>query len=351
MDHYEEAKKLYIEGKSLRTIEEMIGFPRKKLSRLLKNDNLLRVFHNGTSLETKCDYEQLVHYGIVQEYLAGKSILELSMEFDFSASKINRILEYHKTDRSRSYRSYTLKEDVFEKVDDEDSAYWLGFLYADGYISNDGNTLEIGLSSKDRDHLEKFKLFIQTDSPIKDRDILLNGKLFPSSRVQICSRKLVSDLSVLGCMNKKSLILEFPTTEQVPEHLVQHFMRGYFDGDGCYHLSKTDKQRQFSIIGTESFVERYEEILFALGVNRTKISRCGQAYQSRHGGNNQVNKITSFLYDNASIYLERKYNSIFLPSPEETPVMMSAELSGEVLPENTGQPEPKALSNPTNKLW
>ena len=85
MDHYEEAKKLYIEGKSLRTIEEMIGFPRKKLSRLLKNDNLLRVFHNGTSLETKCDYEQLVHYGIVQEYLAGKSILELSMEFDFSA--------------------------------------------------------------------------------------------------------------------------------------------------------------------------------------------------------------------------------------------------------------------------
>ena len=351
MDHYEEAKKLYLEGKSLRAVEEMIGFPRKKLSRLLKNDNLLRVFHNGTSLETKCGYEQLAHYGVVQEYLAGKNILELSLEFDFSASKINRILEYHQADRSRSYRKYILNEHVFETINDEDSAYWLGFLYADGYVSNDGNILEIGLSSKDKDHLEKFRLFVETDSPIKDRDILLNGKLFPSSRVQICSKKLVSDLCALGCMNKKSLILEFPTTEQVPKHLIQHFMRGYFDGDGCYHLSKTSNQRQFSIIGTKSFIQSYEEALFTLGVNRTKLSRCGQAYQSCHGGNNQVNKITSFLYNNASIYLERKHNSIFLPSPEETPVMMSAESSGELLPENTGQPEPKVLSNPTNKLW
>lgn len=329
MDHYEEAKKLYIEGKSLRTIEEMIGFPRKKLSRLLKNDNLLRVFHNETSLGTKCDYEQLIHYGVAQEYLAGKSILELSSEFDFSTSKINRILEYHKVDRSRSYRRYALNENVFETINDENSAYWLGFLYADGYISNDGNILEIGLSSKDKDHLEKFRLFLETDSPIKNRDVLLNEKVFHSSRLQICSKKLVSDLSALGCMNKKSLILEFPTAEQVPEHLIQHFMRGYFDGDGCYHLSKTSNQRQFSIIGTKSFIERYEEFLFVLGVNRTKLSRCGQAYQSCHGGNKQVNKITSFLYNNASIYLERKYNSIFLPSPEETPVMMSAELSGD----------------------
>ena len=329
MDGYKEAKTLYEEGKSIRAIESETGFPRKKLSRYLKRDGLLRPFHNNTSLKAKCEYEELVHYGVVQEYLSGKSIEELAKEFYFSGSKINRILEYHNVSKRAQKRTYSLDETVFETIDTEEKAYWLGFLYADGYISNDGMILEIGLSSKDKNHLEKFKLFIQSDCPIKDRDVFLNGKSFPSSRIQVCSKKMSSDLEALGCGNNKSLTLQFPTNEQVPKKLIHHFMRGYFDGDGCYFLRSADNQRHFSVIGTEDFVKEYDNVLFELGVNQTKYGRAGKAYVLRHGGNRQVPLITSFLYNNASIYLERKHNSIFLPSPEETPVMMSAELSGD----------------------
>lgn len=46
------------------------------------------------------------------------------------------------------------------------------------------------------------------------------------------SQKTVDDLKQLGCIERKSLILKFPTEEQVPFDLLHHFIRGYFDGDG-----------------------------------------------------------------------------------------------------------------------
>ena len=31
----------------------------------------------------------------------------------------------------------------------------------------------------------------------------------------------------------KTFTLRFPTENQVPKELLRHFIRGYFDGDGC----------------------------------------------------------------------------------------------------------------------
>jgi len=59
-----------------------------------------------------------------------------------------------------------------------------------------------------------------------------------------------------GCVPRKSLILEFPTT--VPEHLLKHFIRGYSDGDGCiywgYNKYKTNVTSEWSILGTKEFL-------------------------------------------------------------------------------------------------
>lgn len=320
---YSVAKNLYTNGCSLREVEQQIGFPRKKLSRLLKQEGILRSFHDGSSLEVKGEYEELIHYEIAHQYQQGKTMLELEADFGFSASKINRILFYHNVERTHTSRKYDFWEDAFATIDSEEKAYWLGFLYADGYISKDETTLEVGLSAVDKEHLKKLQSFLGTDAPISERDVLLDGKLFPSVRLQVCSKKMVFDLIQLGCENNKSLTLVFPSEEIVPPEMLHHFMRGYFDGDGSYFV-RADGQPHFSVIGTETFVKEYDKILHALGVNQTKLKSEGKAFSLRHSGKHQVQKIVDFLYKDATIYLERKHSKI-LPSPGETSVMMSAE--------------------------
>ena len=116
----------------------------------------------------------------------------------------------------------------FEKIDTEEKAYWLGFLYADGSVGSKENKIELGLAEKDLSQVEKFKQFIGLDNKISYRK---NTKSYRSSfRSQKCKQDLISQ----GCVPKKSLILTFPTEQQVSHSLICHFMRGYFDGDGWF---------------------------------------------------------------------------------------------------------------------
>ena len=59
----------------------------------------------------------------------------------------------------------------------------------------------------------------------------LNNNRQNQYKICVCGTKIHHDLEKHGCVENKSLILQFPTT--VPEELMHHFIRGYFDGDGC----------------------------------------------------------------------------------------------------------------------
>ena len=67
-------------------------------------------------------------------------------------------------DKNRVSRKYNFDENFFDKIDTEEKAYWLGFIYADGAIFK--RTLSIRLSTKDIHHLEKFKKILNTDAAI-----------------------------------------------------------------------------------------------------------------------------------------------------------------------------------------
>ena len=49
---------------------------------------------------------------------------------------------------------------IFENIDTEEKAYWLGFILADGYLNTDKHMVRIKLGDVDKKHIEKFIAFI-----------------------------------------------------------------------------------------------------------------------------------------------------------------------------------------------
>jgi hypothetical protein len=82
------------------------------------------------------------------------------------------------------------------------------------------------------------------------------------STFSIYNTKIVSDLYKHGCVNNKTFKIKLP---KLREDLIRHFIRGYFDGDGCISLPN------IKILGNEDFISSLQK--FRLYVNIFKLSR------------------------------------------------------------------------------
>ena len=78
---------------------------------------------------------------IIEEYLNNKSLRKIEEEYGVSRNTISKFLEKNniKTTTGNHYRKYFHQEDFFENINTEEKAYWLGFMFADGYISEKRN--------------------------------------------------------------------------------------------------------------------------------------------------------------------------------------------------------------------
>lgn len=189
----------------------------------------------------------------------------------------------------------------FEKIDTEEKAYWLGFLYADGSVGSKESKIELGLAEKDLHHIEKFKNFMGIANKICYRP---QSK---SYRISFRSDNCKTDLINKGCIPKKSLILKFPTEEQVPFYLIKHFIRGYFDGDGWF--TNTGSYFQIGIIGTKDFIEGFLNCVDIINTKNTifTVHREDGAKRYVFGALNDVTNFLNWIYKDATIYLDRKY--------------------------------------------
>lgn len=209
-------------------------------------------------------------------------------------------------------KKYNYNENYFEEIDTEEKAYWLGFIAADGSIVNNGSALEISLKQSDRNHLIKFANAIgETDRMVKDRNQKCsNGKYYSTSRISVCSSIMTNHLAKYGIVQNKGFNLVFP--DFLKEELLRHYLRGYFDGDGS--ISTNGKNRNGSpkyalnLIATESFLEDFMTWLNHLGISKVKLQNKNKMKVWNKVGINQIRIILSYLYDNCTIYLDRKYN-------------------------------------------
>jgi intein-encoded DNA endonuclease-like protein len=191
----------------------------------------------------------------------------------------------------------------FEKIDTEEKAYWLGFLYADGSVGSTESKVELSLAEKDFHHIEKFKEFMGINNKIAYRD---KAKAY---RISFRSDSCKQDLIKQGCIPKKSLILKFPTKQQVPFYLIRHFIRGYFDGDGWF--TNTDSCFQIGLIGTVDFIKGFLDTVDNININTQNkiftVHREDGAKRYVFGAINDVTNFLNWIYKDANIYLDRKY--------------------------------------------
>ena len=204
-------------------------------------------------------------------------------------------------------RKSHVNDHIFDVIDTEEKAYWLGFLYADGNVHKHNKSwhIELTLQERDFEHLRKYAAFIGFMREPKYRK---NTKAY---RISTGSRRMAEQLIEKGCVPKKSLILTFPSHDIVPENLMRHFIRGYFDGDGCICLRNNVHSVVpcVSVIGTKEFLEG---LLNEYGGNEVQTIKKDKRSPSNtyevlfH--KDEGLRFLSYMYDTSSIYLQRKFD-------------------------------------------
>lgn len=240
-----------------------------------------------------------------EKYEKGK---ELYLNKEYSLTKISKLLNLNRGRLSNYLKENNIEvinrqnfseinTNIFEVVDTEEKAYWLGFLYADGYVSNKTNHIELALALKDEKHIKKFCLFINYQGTINKNEERV--------RISFQNKKMKNDLIKLGCTPNKSLTIKFPQENVIPNKLIKHFVRGYMDGDGYIGWHQNGFGRLGICSGSKIFLQ---ELVNVMNWKQNKITqdKRSNTYSIEWAGYPVYNMLSD-LYENAQIYLDRKH--------------------------------------------
>lgn len=233
---------------------------------------------------------------------------QIATELKVSRVTVQRTLKRLNVSTPNYHNSLKFDNTVFDSIDTEEKAYWLGFLYADGNVSSTINNVELSLSDADTPHLEKFRLFLKNESPVKIGKVTCQGKEFGRCRLAVTNKHFKEQLIALGCVPNKSLVLTFPKNIFSHDDLKYHFIRGYVDGDGSITFTQTGKLR-LDIIGTKEFLLGIKEI-FPEFSELKKDKRWKHNTYYINCAYDNANKVLTKLYKDSTIYLQRKYDRI-----------------------------------------
>jgi uncharacterized protein (DUF433 family) len=347
---------------SLRTIAGKYKCDKRVISNVLKRNNisLKSTYHDDAYNKIK----QVDIENIIQKYIGGLSSYQIAREYEVTPSRITQILRknniertdmkirpeqyddvvqmyasgltmdmiaerYHCTHnivmkvlkrcgvasrgRDEWLRKYTFNEHYFDDIDTSNKAYILGFLYADGCNHSGSNGVSLKLQERDREILEKINKEIENKKPLTFVDLKKQNEKWQNAyEISLFSKHLSETLTQKGVSPKKSHTITFP--EWLRDDLYPDFIRGYVDGDGC--ISKDIHHTGVYIVGTESFCESLGKIFEdVLEITNYHINVPGRAKENNTNtrtiqinGISDVQKFLDWLYKDAELYLQRKYD-------------------------------------------
>ena len=221
-----------------------------------------------------------------------------------------------------------IRHNFFSKIETELQAYLLGFIYSDGCINIQRHTLSIHINDIDSELFELFKI-ISPDAYTQQEEgyeskALARGhtvKNKSSIRLAISSKILIEDLINLGvCERKTYKNLHIP---EMNPNLIGSFIRGYFDGDGCFtwHASApnlNNRERNWRIkmswqidSKTQTLLTEFQKWFETQGVTlKINYIKRDNMYRLCTSSKKTFSKIYNLIFKEAQYSLSRKINKI-----------------------------------------
>lgn len=185
-------------------------------------------------------------------YQAGISVHDIGQRHGANGQTVHNYLKeagIEIRDYSEAARKYPVDESYFEDVDTPEKAYWLGWMFSSGSLSEHVSSVAINLSCRHRDldRILAFRKALGTEKTINQDQ---EGAVF---NLRIPSRPLYEKLTEWGMNPRKHLSQRFPSRLSSEFH--RPFILGYFEGKS----SRTG--HALTVSGTGAFLSVVKDIL------------------------------------------------------------------------------------------
>lgn len=276
-------------------------------------------YKNGKEVYNKIIFNESQLKDIRESYLNGESSVSIGKRYNTNHKPVLRELHNMgvEVNQSKTVRKYKLNENYFDNIDTSNKAYIMGFLHSDGSNNINKSTISLSLQEEDREILEQIRKEIGSTKPLEYLDYSDKHDFGYSYKNQyrliVFSKHMCKELNDKGITPNKSLTIGFPNW--LSEDLISHYIRGVFDGDGSIHQSfrnDNNKPITLTITATESFCEELRNICKQiLNINAGIYdASChnGITKVFTISGRNIAKKFLDWIYRDADLYLQRKYN-------------------------------------------
>lgn len=153
-------------------------------------------------------------------YKDGWTLARCAEIFGCAESTIMLVLKRAGVPRRDRVKRCFVNVDYFAEINSEETAYWLGFLTADGHVKPGWVALQLQL--RDIAHVRAFAAATASTYAIWQNAVACS--------TTICSRPFAAHLIKLGLNRQKSRTAR---PVKLPQPLRRHYWRGLIDGDGC----------------------------------------------------------------------------------------------------------------------
>ncbi len=213
---------------------------------------------------------------------------------------------------NKYWKNRTIKHSVDEKLFmnnfTKESAYLLGFIWGDGYISNGGTNKQIRIECVSEDINQLFSVLENTGKWCINKRKRINKKR--EVTIVSTSNKELVEFLIQNDYKCKSITSPNKIFHLIPDEFKKYFILGWIDADGCFYWNKKYGLRQFYLSGSfEQDWSVFESILVRLEIEY-KIIRVNKktSYSNvRITGKKNIFKLGEYIFSDI-IPFQRKYD-------------------------------------------
>lgn len=247
---------------------------------------------------------------------------KLNISKDIVVSRVQKLgLKVSPLRKLESQRNNSLKykypdEKLFLDLNRNDIAYIMGIMWSDGYLNN----ITLSLESNKNDIDEIKNIFFDLGE-WDYKESIEREKRKTLSSISCHYGKILNIFEKYGYKEKSKIKPKF-IDKLNNDKLMNYFLRGVIDGDGCFYINKKTNQTQFSLAGSynqdwDYFTEFLNKLNIKYTIKRKKVKKEGKIHKSsivRITNRKDIIKLGDYIYidyEIDKIGLKRKHTKYF----------------------------------------